>query len=214
MNFGKVFKFSAEGCQERFPDWTFLRYVWTFNTEKKPGIDRIINKYKDTKKFFIIKNNSDIQKVMGFLKNYSTVIREATMYDTKILEELFLLTRQATFISRSPESFKMSDYKKSVEGEEVWVAEYDGKIVGFISLWVPDNFIHNLFIHPDYQRRGIGSDLLEIAEKRLIFPMTLKIAMDNLQACKFYEKHGWHKVSIYNNRDSESYILYKKDFIK
>ncbi len=55
-------------CHERFPNREFLKYILTFNKEKKPEIQRIINKYKDTKKTFIIKNNSDIKKTIEFFK--------------------------------------------------------------------------------------------------------------------------------------------------
>jgi len=40
--------------------------------------------------------------------------------------------------------------------------------------------------------------------------MTLKIAMDNLKPCGFYEKYGWYKVSRHDDA-SEPYLLYKKD---
>jgi GNAT superfamily N-acetyltransferase len=71
-------------------------------------------------------------------------------------------------------------------------------------------FIHNLFIHPIHQKCGNGTQLLKVAEKNLGRPMTLKIAMDNLKACGFYEKHGWHKVSVHEDT-LEAYTLYKKD---
>lgn len=66
--FGRVFPFSAQGCPEKLPDREFLKYILTFNKEKKPEIQRIINKYKDTKKIFIINNNSDIKKTIEFFK--------------------------------------------------------------------------------------------------------------------------------------------------
>ena len=138
------------------------------------------------------------------------MIREANENDAEALEILFQLTRQKTFTYASPDAFKIGDYKKSVEGEEVWVAEADGKIIGFVSLWLPDNFIHNLFIHPDWQGRGIGSLLLKKAEERLSFPIELKVTTTNSKACVFYEKHGWNKVAIGNN-GIEEYFLYRKD---
>ena len=138
-----------------------------------------------------------------------TVIRAAKNEDTHTLEEIFQITRQKTFKLTPSQNFNIGDYKKSTEGEEVWVAEENGDIVGFISLWLPDNFIHNLFVHPDYQGRGIGQQLLKKAEERLSPPMTLKITIDNIKASFFYEKHGWKKISVHKN-EQEPYILYKK----
>lgn len=136
-------------------------------------------------------------------------IRQATPQDTQSLEELFLLTRRATFTSRAPEVFQRGDYQKSVEGEEVWVAEQDDIIVGFISLWLPDNFIHNLFVHPDWQQQGVGTMLLKRAEDHLGCPLSLKIAMDNLDACQFYQKHNYELISIHTDTE-EPYMLYRK----
>lgn len=139
----------------------------------------------------------------------SLKIRKAKEDDTEKLATLFLITRQKTFKSAPPQKFKMGDYKESVVAEEVWIAEEDGDIVGFVSLWRPDNFIHNLFVHPDWQNQGIGQKLLKKAEKRLSFPMELKVTTDNIKAQKFYQKHGWEKVAL---RDDvpEPYFLFKK----
>lgn len=136
------------------------------------------------------------------------IIRKAKEEGIGALEILFKLTRQKTFISISPDKFNISDYKKSVEGEEVWVAEESGDIIGFISLWLPDNFIHNLFIHPNWQGRGIGQQLLKKAEDCLSLPIELKVTADNFKARIFYEKHGWKKISFEN--DGQDYVLYRK----
>lgn len=138
-----------------------------------------------------------------------TPIRRATSEDTPQLERLFQLTRQHTFAMRPATDFQGGDYAKSTEGEDVWVAEKNGKIIGFVSTYPADNFIHNLFIHPDVHRTGLGTQLLHIAEATLARPMTLKIAMDNLKACSFYEKHGWVKISTHVDGD-EPYMVYGK----
>ena len=137
-------------------------------------------------------------------------IRKPTESDMLALERLFLLTRQSTFTTRPKDAFKIGDYVKSTQEDEVWVAEYIGVIVGFVSIYVPDNFIHNLFVHPKYQGKGIGKQLLQIAEENLKRPMTLKAAMDNPKSFSFYEKYDWHQVSIHKDVD-EPYILYMKN---
>ena len=139
-----------------------------------------------------------------------TNIREAKNEDTDALEKIFQITRQKTFKLTPSKNFNIGDYKKSTEGEEVWVFEENGNIAGFISLWLPDNFIHNLFVHPDFQGRSIGQQLLKKAEERLCRPMALKVSMGNLKACLFYEKHGWEKISMHEN-EQEPYILFRKD---
>lgn len=136
-------------------------------------------------------------------------IRKAKPEDTPQLETLFQLSRQKTFTSRPEDEFQIGDYAKSVEEDEVWVAEENGDVVGFVCTYPADNFVHNLFVHPDDQGKGIGSRLLQTAEANLLIPMTLKITMDNIKACVFCEKHDWHQVSVYEDAE-EPYILYKE----
>lgn len=75
-------------------------------------------------------------------------VRQSTEDDNHQLALLFQITRQTTFTSRNPEDFKLSDYQKAVEGEEVFVAEINNEIIGFVSIFLSSNFIHNLFVHP------------------------------------------------------------------
>lgn len=139
-----------------------------------------------------------------------TIIREAKNEDTDALEEIFQITRQKTFKLMASQNFNIGDYKKSTEGEKVLVAEENGNVTGFISLWLPDNFIHNLFVRPDCQGRGIGGQLLKKAEECLSPPMTLKVKIDNIKASFFYEKHGWKKISVHEN-EQEPYMLFRKN---
>lgn len=136
-------------------------------------------------------------------------IREKIISDISHLEELFLITRQITF-SSTRKAFQIGDFIKSKADDQVWVGEVDGAIVGFISLYPQDNFIHNLFIDPQYQGQGFGKKLLLFAEEKLGRPMTLKVAMDNLKVCSFYEKYGWYNAGEFNEAP-EPYILYRKN---
>ena len=136
-------------------------------------------------------------------------LRKSKIEDIEALENLFKLTRQDTFILRPAEEFKIGDYVKSTQEDEVWLAEEAGVILGFVSIYPPDNFIHHLFVHPARQGQGIGKQLLQIAEENLGRPMTLKAAIDNPRSFSFYEKYGWHQISIHEDLE-EPYILYGK----
>lgn len=136
-------------------------------------------------------------------------LRKPNIKDIDALEELFQITRCHTFVLRAAEEFKIGDYAKSTQEDEVWVAEETGVIVGFVSIYVPDNFIHNLFVHQKSQGKRIGKQLLQVAEENLARPMTLKAAMDNPKSFSFYEKYGWYQVSVHEDVD-EPYILYRK----
>ena len=136
-------------------------------------------------------------------------IREEKPLDIPILEEIFLITRRATFKNRLNE-FHIGDYMQSTADDQVFVAERNGIVSGFVSIYSQDDFIHNLFVAPQYQGCGIGSKLLIFAESQLSKPMTLKVAIDNLKVCVFYGKHSWYKVAEFD-KAPEPYILYRKN---
>ena len=133
--------------------------------------------------------------------------------DIPQLEELFLTTRIETFKWHNPNNFILSDFEKYVEDEEVFVAVEDEKVLGFISIYLPNNFIHNLFIHPKFQRTGIGKLLLEKVTSCIIEPLTLKVETLNINACIFYEKFGFKKISAHENEE-KPYYLYEYNKLK
>ena len=57
---------------------------------------------------------------------------------------------------------------------ELLVADADGKTIGFIDRWIINDFVHggklayiqNLYVSPNYRRKGIGSRLLQETVKR------------------------------------------------
>lgn len=144
--------------------------------------------------------------------NHSITLRPAQKKDTAALEDLFLITRRATFPLRPANEFQPGDYVKSVsaQNDDVWIAEDQGKIVGFMSInLAPHNFIHNLFVHPDHQGRGIGKMLLNLAGQLLGRPMRLRMVTDNRTAGAFYEKMGW-KIEGYSQGENSPCIDYIK----
>ncbi len=63
--FGQMGDSSAKGCPERMPDREFLSYVWNFNRKSKPVIKVLLQKYKDKKKIFVIKNQAGLNKLIS-----------------------------------------------------------------------------------------------------------------------------------------------------
>lgn len=73
---------------------------------------------------------------------------------------------------------------------EIWVAEEDGRVVGLAA--VGERTLGHLYVHPDYQSRGIGSALLERVKTLHPEGFTLWTFPHNKGACRFYERHGLH----------------------
>lgn len=63
-NYGKVYFSSAPGCPERGPDMKFLKFIWNFDTNQKLRALALFEKYKDSKKIFVVKNKTELDEVV------------------------------------------------------------------------------------------------------------------------------------------------------
>ncbi|HSL42051.1 MAG TPA: GNAT family N-acetyltransferase [Anaerolineales bacterium] len=71
----------------------------------------------------------------------------------------------------------------------VWVLEVDERPVAFMAM--KDDFIDQLYVHPDYQNRGIGKAFLDYARQLSPDHLWLYTLQANVNACAFYEKNGF-----------------------
>ena len=76
-----------------------------------------------------------------------------------------------------------------VPENEVRVALADGRIVGFVA--ATRESVSQLYVHIDYQGRGLGTHLLEWAKERSDGALWLYTFESNAGARRFYEKHGF-----------------------
>lgn len=81
-----------------------------------------------------------------------------------------------------------------------WVCEIDSQVVGFSIVDLKENNIWALFVHPNYDKQGIGRQLHD----RMLnwyFNQTsenLWLGTDpNTRAEKFYRKSGWTEIGIH-----------------
>ena len=119
------------------------------------------------------------------------LVLEAKESNYEELREIFFTVRRNTFHWIEPETLKLSDFDESTKDELILVASIGNKIAGFISIWVPDKFIHNLFILEDFQGKGIGTVLVNEAIKMVGLPLTLKCVKSNINALNYYKSHSW-----------------------
>jgi len=148
------------------------------------------------------------------------LIREATIEDLKrvkflwlkLAEEMYKIEEYIFPSRENAERWFSSILSTLREGRgKVLVAQLNGEIVGFIY------FVHSLrmffevskqvalisdmYVKPEFRRRGIGSLLLEKCFEHLrkldIKHVMLSVLSNNLAAVKFYEKHGF-KICRYD----------------
>ncbi|MEW4565570.1 GNAT family N-acetyltransferase [Bremerella sp. JC770] len=88
-----------------------------------------------------------------------------------------------------------ADFAQTTKGERVYVAVSEaGLLVGAVTVWQPESFIHCLFVDRQFQGQGIGTQLLESLIPWLPFPWKLKCLATNQSALAFYRRHGWKKL--------------------
>ncbi|MRX41834.1 GNAT family N-acetyltransferase [Flavobacterium sp. LC2016-23] len=128
--------------------------------------------------------------------------------DLDALRELFLKVRQSTFVWADHSIFDLQDFDIQTKGEYILTALYDEKVIGFISVWMRDNFIHHLYIDEAFHKLGIGKRLLKAALEQTKFPVMLKCLERNTQAVAFYKKTGFTEKG-HGDNENGPYILFE-----
>ncbi|MBI3381632.1 MAG: GNAT family N-acetyltransferase [Aquabacterium sp.] len=138
-----------------------------------------------------------------------SLVREFEEADRQALRDLYVASRNATFTWASAGSHQASDFDLHTEGERVLVAVRGSKVLGFASIWEPDSFVHNLFVHPSALRQGVGQALLASCARYFTKTPTLKCLQANVNAIQFYKTQGW--VAIREDVGPEGpYVLMAK----
>ncbi|WP_260405762.1 GNAT family N-acetyltransferase [Paenibacillus sp. 598K] len=107
---------------------------------------------------------------------------------------MYLEARRESFHWANTDEMTLDDFDQDTSEEQIIVAEENARILGFASLYVPDRFVHNLFVHPAAAGKGVGRQLLQHAVAELGTPVTLKCVSANHKALHFYNKQGWKAV--------------------
>ena len=125
-------------------------------------------------------------------------IRPATPEDAGALAELFWQVRTESvpsipMIVHPRESVLPFVETVLLREFEVWVAQDDDTLVGFLALMPPDQLGH-LYITSGFTGRGLGTQLLGLAKTRFPDGLQLWAFQSNEGALRFYERHGFEPV--------------------
>ena len=126
------------------------------------------------------------------------IFREALLHDIKQIQIVRhsvkenILSNPALVTDKDCEEFLFRRGKG-------WVCEIENTIVGFAIADLKENNIWALFVHPDYEAKGIGRKLhntmLDWYFKQTDVTVWLGTA-PSTRAEKFYELSGWKKIGI------------------
>lgn len=128
--------------------------------------------------------------------------------DRPFLRTIYLHARRDAWPWLNGAEWRLEDFDAAILDEEVWVAEQDGHRLGFASVWTNDNFLHNLFVDPQFQSLGVGHVLLEHVQKTFSSTGSLKCLVKNVRAIAFYQRHGWHIEATGDSPDGEYYLMH------
>ncbi len=151
---------------------------------------------------------------LGRRRGHSAIVRPATAADAPEIAEVFLAARRDA-LPYLPSLHSDAETRHWIAAvvlrhSEVWVAELDGVIAGFLS--VAGDHLDHLYVRPGYYRQGIGDRLLTKAKE--ISPQRLQLFtfQRNSRARAFYETRGFVPVDFNDgsrNEEGEPDVLYE-----
>ena len=121
-------------------------------------------------------------------------MRHAQPEDHDACARVFLAAYRQAFPDHPDAYYVPERYDESILGEEQWVAVLKSEIVAVLSIFWPENFIHSLYVAPDFQGRGVGTALLEAVCREAHGDCELKCDQANRRAIAFYRHKGWREV--------------------
>lgn len=77
------------------------------------------------------------------------------------------------------------------KGWSLYVADDNGRIAAMLALHLADRCLDQLFVAPEYQRRGVGRLLLGFTRKKLPEEIRLRCIRENENAWRWYEREGF-----------------------
>jgi GNAT superfamily N-acetyltransferase len=144
-------------------------------------------------------------------------IRRAREEEIEPLTRLFIRARnQMAYLPPVPDEAGRPIADRIREHEEVWVAEEDGRLLGFLGIEASRNLggaavLEKIYVEPAEQNRGIGAALLEKAKELRPEGLYLWVFQKNDGARRLYERHGFRLVKLTdgaNNMEREPDGLY------
>lgn len=92
-----------------------------------------------------------------------------------------------------------------------WVCEINGEIIGFSIVDLKDNNIWALFLHPAYEKKGIGRQLHDIMLDWYFNQTRNTVWLGTSQktrAASFYRNAGWTEVGMHGKNELKFEMTY------
>ena len=77
------------------------------------------------------------------------------------------------------------------KGWSLFVADDDGGVAAMLALHLPNLYLDQLFVAPEYQGRKLGRKLLAFTRQQLPDEIELRCVRENEKAWRWYEREGF-----------------------
>jgi GNAT superfamily N-acetyltransferase len=133
-------------------------------------------------------------------------IRPAREQEIEPLTQLFIRARnEMDYLPQVPYKAAVPIAARLREHEDVWVAEENGRLLGFLGIEHSTNLdapvLEKLYVEPAEQNRGVGSALLDKAKELRPAGLYLWVFQKN-PARRLYERHGFELVELTDGADN------------
>ena len=81
--------------------------------------------------------------------------------------------------------------KEIEDGWSLFVADDRGTLAAMLALHLPQQYLDQLFVAPEYQGQGVGRQLLAFTRQRLPDEIWLCCVRENEKAWRWYEREGF-----------------------
>ncbi|EGT3797309.1 ribosomal protein S18-alanine N-acetyltransferase [Clostridioides difficile] len=136
---------------------------------------------------------------------------------TEDIDEVFEVEKNCFEDYWSKESFRK---ELSNEVARYIVAKLNGKIVGYVGIWLilDEGHINNVAVHSDYRGKKIGDKLIkgivDLCKDNNIASMTLEVRASNKIAQNLYRKYGFKMGGIrkeyYSDNKEDAIIMWNQ----
>jgi ribosomal protein S18 acetylase RimI-like enzyme len=133
------------------------------------------------------------------------MIRRARPEDADAIGETFTAALE-TLLTFLPNLHTRAEHRHFINeivpvDHQIWVAEDEGRVVALAA--VGESTLGHIYVHPDFQGRGLGTALLDKTKALRPDGFTLWTFPANEQACRFYERHGLRAIEYGDGSGNE-----------
>ena len=141
------------------------------------------------------------------------VFREATIHDIKQIQTVRNSVKENTLSNPALVTDNDCIEFLTIRGKG-WVCEVDQVVVGFSIVDFKENNVWALFVHPDFEKNGIGKRLHHLMLDWYFHKTNIKVWLGtspNTRAEIFYRKLGWKEVGM-NGKEEIKFEMTSEDW--